>query len=171
MITQNNLTAFIYKNYYYIFLSIFLIWMGIGCFPLYCYESDSLHTMLGCNIIYANGFDFPPSYSYEYNMQPLLYVIIPCLKFIFPFFNVEQIFCLLTAIAAMINIILCIELVYKLTKINRLLILVATFLLPESVAIGMYPNTAIFALLFVVIALHLLLKKRFIYSNPLAELN
>lgn len=165
MINQNNLTAFIYKNYYYIFLSIFLIWMGIGCFPLYCYESDSLHTMLGCNIIYANGFDFPPSYSYEYNMQPLLYVIIPCLKFIFPFFNIEQIFCLLTAIAAMINIILCIELVYKLTKINRLLILFATFLLPESVAIGMYPNTAIFALLFVVIALHLLLKKRFIYST------
>lgn len=165
MTNKNNLTAFIYKNYYYIFLAIFLIWMGIGCFPLYCYESDSMHTILGFHTVYAHGFDLPPLYSYEYNMQPLLYVVVPCLKFILPFFNIEQIFCLLTAIAAMINIILCIELVYKLTKINRLLILFATFLLPESVAIGMYPNTAIFAILFVVIALHLLLKKKFILST------
>ena len=165
MINKNNLTAFIYKNYYYIFLAIFLIWMGIGCFPLYCYESDSMHTILGFHTVYTHGFDLPPSYSYEYDMQPLLYVVVPCLKFILPFFNIEQIYCLLTAIAAMINIILCIELVYKLTKINRLLILFATFLLPESVAIGMYPNTAIFAILFVVIALHLLLKKKFILST------
>lgn len=165
MINKNSLTVFIYRNYYYIFLAIFLIWMGIGCFPLYCYESDGMHTILGCSTVYANGFDLPPLYSYEYNMQPLLYVIIPCLKFILPFFDIEQIFCLLTAIAAMVNIILCIELVYKLTKINRLLILFASFLLPESVAIGMYPNTAIFAILFVVIALHLLLKKKFILST------
>ena len=165
MIDKNNLTAFLYKNYYYIFLAIFLIWMGIGCFPLYCYESDSMHTILGYYTVYTHGFDLPPLYSYEYDMQPLLYVVIPWLKFILPFFNVEQIFCLLTAIAAMINIILCIELVYKLTKINRLLILFATFLLPESVAIGMYPNTAVFAILFVVIGLHLLLEKRFMLST------
>lgn len=139
--------------------------MGIGCFPLYCYESDSMHTILGCNTIFTNGVTFPPSYSYEYDMQPLIYVVVPCLKLILPFLNLEQIFCLLTAIAALINVILSIELVYRLTKLNRLLILFATFLLPESIAIGMYPNTTIFAMLFVVTALHLLLNKRFILST------
>lgn len=139
--------------------------MGIGCFPLYCYEGDSMHTILGCNTVFTNGVNFPPSYSYEYDMQPLIYVVVPFLKLILPFLNLEQIFCLLTAIAALINVILSIELVYRLTKLNRLLILFATFLLPESIAIGMYPNTAIFAMLFVVTALHLLLSKRFILST------
>ena len=63
---------FVSRNSYPIVLVLFFIWICIGIFPLTCYESDSMHVIAGCNIMYNQGLTFPPVYSYLYEMQPLV---------------------------------------------------------------------------------------------------
>ena len=43
---------FVSRNSYPIVLVLFFIWICIGIFPLTCYESDSMHVIAGCNIMY-----------------------------------------------------------------------------------------------------------------------
>lgn len=136
--------------------------MSVGVFPLHCYESDSMHTIAGMNVLFNQGFTIPPAYSYEYNMQPLIYYVVYVFKYILPFLSCEQIFCLLTAIAAVLNVFFCIKFANRLTGLRKKMLLLAMFLLPESVAIGMYPNTAIFAMLPFMIALNFILDKKLI---------
>ena len=63
---------FVFRNGYPIVLVLFFIWICIGIFPLTCYESDSMHVIAGCNIMYNQGLTFSPVYSYLYEMQPLV---------------------------------------------------------------------------------------------------
>ena len=44
---------FVSRNSYPIVLVLFFIWICIGIFPLTCYESDSMHVIAGCNIMYS----------------------------------------------------------------------------------------------------------------------
>ena len=39
------------KLIYYSALTIMLIWMFWGVFPLVCYESDAMHIIAGCNTL------------------------------------------------------------------------------------------------------------------------
>ncbi len=89
---------FVSRNSYPIVLVLFFIWICIGIFPLTCYESDSMHVIAGCNIMYNQGLTFPPVYSYLYEMQPLVTYTVVGFKYIFPFLTCEQIYCLLSAI-------------------------------------------------------------------------
>ena len=141
------------KYCYPILLTLFLLWMCVGVFPLYCYESDSMHTILGCGTLYRQGFTLPPVYSYAYDMQPLIYYLVAGVNCLVPFATCEQVFCLLTAVAAMLTVVASISFVHRLTGIRKEIVLLAFFLLPEVAAIGMYPNTAIFAMLPFVVAL------------------
>lgn len=100
----------------------------------------------------------PPVYSYIYDMQPLIYYVVACLRHVLPM-TCEEIFCLLTAAAAAAAVAACISLIYRLTGLRREWILLALFLLPESAAIGMYPNTAVFAMLPFTAALVCLLRR------------
>lgn len=156
------LRAFIAKHSFVILLVLFLAWMCIGIFPLHCYESDSMHTIAGCYTLLNQGFTIPPIYSYEYHMQPLIYYLVAGMSYLFSFLSCEEMFCLLTGIAAILTILVSIRFVYRITGIRREYILFALFLLPESVAIGMYPNTAIFAMLPFMLALNYFLSRRFI---------
>lgn len=148
------------KYGYEILLLLFLAWMCVGVFPLHCYESDSMHTIVGCEVLRNQGFTLPPVYSYQYDMQPLIYYVVAGGCRLLPFLSCEEMFCLLTAVAAALAVVVCVRFVHRLTGIRREWILFALFLLPESVAIGMYPNTAIFAMLPFVLALDCLLRKR-----------
>ena len=89
---------FVSRNSYPIVLVLFFIWICIGIFPLTCYESDSMHVIAGCNIMYNQGLTFPPVYSYLYEMQPLVTYTVVGFKYVFPFLTCEQIYCLLSAI-------------------------------------------------------------------------
>lgn len=156
------LQAFVAKHSFVILLVLFLAWMCIGIFPLHCYESDSMHTIAGCYTLLNQGFTIPPIYSYEYHMQPLIYYLVAGMSYLFSFLSCEEMFCLLTGIAAILTILVSIRFVYRITGIRREYILFALFLLPESVAIGMYPNTAIFAMLPFMLALNYFLSRRLI---------
>ncbi len=148
------------KNIYYLFYLLYISWTLIGIFPLTCYESDSMHLIAGCDMMNQNGWQFPPEYSYQYDMQPLMtYVIVGVVKLI-PILTCEEAYCILTAIAALLLSTLTIEIVHKLTHINRIWILFGLFLLPEAAAIAMYPNTAVFAALLFIGGMWLILNNR-----------
>lgn len=48
------------KSVYYSALSLMIVWMLVGVFPLICYESDSMHVIAGCNTIANQDFITPP---------------------------------------------------------------------------------------------------------------
>ena len=149
------------RNPYWILLILFALWMCIGIFPLQCYETDGNEIILGCDVMYQEGWSLPPVYSYEYRMQPLMTILIVGLKHLMPFLTCEQIYCLLTAIASFIFLIGCVAFAEHVTNSSKTKILVAAMLLPEMYAIAMYPNTAIPSVACFIWALVLMTRKRY----------
>lgn len=149
------------EKYYLILLSLFLLYIGIGIFPLYCYESDSMHLIMGCSIICNQGFTIPPIYQYEYDMQPMAYILLPCIRHILPFLTCENIYCLLTGVATLLFIPVTIKLINYLTNLPKTIILLSLFLLPETMAIAMYPNTAILALCPAIFGIYAMFKNHY----------
>lgn len=149
-------------NYgYQLALALFILWMCFGIFPLHCYESDSMHVIAGCEIMYNQGWQMPPLWTYEYRMQPLITLVVVALKYVCPILTCEQIYCLLSAVCAIIFLIESLKFVQAiLPSINKYEILFAAFLLPEVYAIAMYANSAIPAAALLAIALNLILKGR-----------
>lgn len=146
---------------YLILLSLFLIWMGFGIFPLQCYETDGQEIILGCDVMYREGWSLPPVYSYEYRMQPLTTLMVVALKHLLPFLTCEQIYCFTTVVFSLVFLFGCITFVQHITKASKTLILIAAMLLPEMYAIAMYPNTAIPAVACFIWALIFLSRERY----------
>ena len=94
--------TFVKKNPYSVLLTLFVLWMCIGIFPLRCYEFDGQEITLGCDVMYREGWSLPPVYSYEYRMQPLMTVLLVALKHVLPFFTCEQIYCFLSAVFSLV---------------------------------------------------------------------
>ena len=126
-------------------LALFVAWVCWGVFPLVGYETDSQELILGCDIMYAEGWQLPPSYSYEYRMHPLTIVSVVALRHLVPMLTCEQIYCLLSAFSAFLFLAGCIAFARRITASGRVKILVAAMLLPEMYAIAMYPNSAVHA--------------------------
>ena len=141
--SNHNFLRYFQKHAYTILLAVFVLWVGIGVFPLNCYETDSMEIIMGCDILYHQGWSLPPALCYEYRMQPLMVNAIVAFKYIFSFLTSEQIYCIFTAIASFIFLIGSIEFVREITNHKRINILIAAMLLPEMYAIAMYPNSAI----------------------------
>nr|WP_129734622.1 hypothetical protein [Parabacteroides goldsteinii] len=120
-------------------------WCLIGVFPIINFESDSINLITGCELMWKNGIQIPPSFSYEWNMQPLIYLLIIFVKHIIPFFTCEQIYCTLTFFCTVGYLYLISLFISKLIKTRWEYIMLILFLFPESYAISSYPNTAIFA--------------------------
>ena len=99
--SQSGVWHFISEYSYQIILALFVLWMCIGIFPLQCYETDGQEIILGCDVMYRDGWTLPPVYSYEYRMQPLIMIVVVCLKHLMPFFTCEEIYCVLTVIAGL----------------------------------------------------------------------
>lgn len=120
-------------------------WWLIGFFPVINFESDSINLITGCELMWKNGIEIPPSFSYAWDMQPLVYFVIVFIKHIVPFFTCEQIYCTLTFLCTIGYLFLISSFVSKLLKIRWEYIMIILFLFPESYAIASYPNTAVFA--------------------------
>lgn len=157
----------IINSFYPLTFSLYVIWTLIGVWPLTCYESDSMHLIAGCDMMVQQGWSFPPVYSYGYDMQPLVTCLVVAIRQGLPMFTCEEVYCLLTAIAAIVLAMLTVELVQKLTAIRREWILSGMFLIPESAAIAMYPNSAVFAALFFVFGLYMTVKGKCGWSTLL----
>ena len=148
------------RNAYSILLAIFVLWICIGVFPLICYETDSMEVILGCDIMYQRGWSLPPTFSYEYRMQPLVTIVVVALKHLMPFLSCEQIYCILAAVSSLAFLIGTIEFAHHVTRFDKSVILLAAVLLPEMYAIAMYPNSAIPAGACFIWALLLITKKK-----------
>ena len=153
---------FVYRHSFSTLLILFVIWMCIGIFPLQCYETDGQEIILGCDIMYHEGWSLPPIYSYEYRMQPLVTILIVGIKHLMHFLTCEQIYCILTAIASLVFLLGCIIFASHVTKASHTKALLAAMLLPEMYAIAMYPNTAILSGAFLIWAMVLTTRKRYV---------
>jgi len=142
--------------------------MGIGIFPLTCYENDSMYMIAGGDVTYHQGWQLPPILAYEYDTQPMIHIITGAVKYLIPFLSCENIYCLLSAICCFIFLAGCLRFVHMtFPQTDKWMVLFATVLLPESYAAAMYPNSAIFAAALYIWALLLIQKKRFLYALPL----
>ena len=117
---MNNVVSAVWKfakqNPYSVLMTLFLLWMCIGIFPLRCYETDGQEIILGCDVMYREGWSFPPVYSYEYRMQPLTTLMVVALKHLVPFFTCEQIYCFTTVVFSLVFLFGCISFVQHVTK-------------------------------------------------------
>ncbi len=156
--SQSSVWLFINKYSYQILLALFVLWMCIGIFPLQCYETDGQEIILGCDVMYRDGWTLPPVYSYEYRMQPLIMIVVAGLKYLMPFFTCEQIYCVLTALAGLAFLMGSLSFARHITGAGKIKTLFAAMLLPEMYAILMYANTAIFAAACFIWALMLIIK-------------
>ncbi len=161
---KNVLSLFLERHAYSLLLLLLFVWVGVGIFPLTCYESDSMHLIAGCSLMYNQGLTVPPEYSYFYDMQPLVTYVVVLLKHVFTFLTCEQIYCLFTGIMAYVMILGCLRLVIRLTGENRILILLTLFFFPEAYACGMYPNTSVAAMALFVWALCFFADKRYAWG-------
>ena len=164
---MNKVLKFVKENPYAVLLTLFILWMCIGIFPLRCYETDGQEIILGCDVMYSEGWSLPPVYSYEYRMQPLTTIMIVALKHLLPFFSCEQIYCFTTAVFSLVFLLGCISFARYITQASKTRILIAAMLLPEMYAIAMYANTAIPAAACFVWALILLSKGRYFLTGLL----
>ena len=130
---------------YGLFLALFVAWVCCGVFPLVSYETDSQELILGCDIMSAEGWSLPPTYSYEYRMHPLTIISVVALRHLVPALSCEQIYCLLSAFSAFVFFAGCLVFVRRVTGGGRMKILAATMLLPETYAIAMYPSSSVHA--------------------------
>ena len=141
--SQSTICQFVNKYTYPILLTLFVLWTCIGIFPLQSYETDGYEIILGCDVMYREGWSFPPIYSYEYRMQPLITILIVSLKHLMPFLTCEQIYSIMTVVSSLFFLIGCIRFAEYVTGASKTKILIAAMLLPEMYAIAMYPNSAI----------------------------
>lgn len=154
-----------FKNnrWYSCCLMIFIAWMSIGIFPLVSYEGDSMQIIAGINNMNNTSITFPPAFTYQYGMQPAIYYIVLIFKKSLPFLTCQQWYCLLSSISAIIYLIFTIEFIHHVGKQSRLLLLICAFLIPETAAIAMYPNTTVFAAALSIVGFYLLLRNNYLY--------
>lgn len=160
---RNSLSVvydFVNKHTYPILLTLFVVWVLVGVFPLQCYEADGQVITLGCDVTYREGWTLPPLYTYEYRQQPLITILMTALKHMMPFFATEQIYYVFSVLCSFIFLIGCIEFGRMIAQTSRTRLLIAAMLLPEMYAIAMYSNSAIPAAALMIWALILILKQK-----------
>ena len=168
--SQSAICQFVNKYTYPILLTLFVVWTCIGIFPLQSYETDGYEIILGCDVMYREGWSFPPIYSYEYRMQPLITILIVSLKHLMPFLTCEQIYSIMTVVSSLIFLIGCIRFAEYVTGASKTKILIAAMLLPEMYAIAMYPNSAIPSAACFLWGLILMSRERYWYAGALFAL-
>ncbi len=142
-----------------IIILLILIWISFGYFPILNVEGDSAFFSAGCERLYANGFQIPPDYFYEWDMQPLVGVILVGFKYIFPSLSCELIYNILTIICSISYFFVASQFISKLSKLRWEYCFIILILFPESYSIAYYSNTTIFASLISLIGFILIIKK------------
>ena len=64
-----------------------------------------MHVIAGCEQMYNEGWQLPPRYSYEYRMQPLVTISVVALRYVIPCLSCGEIYCLFSALSAIIFLI------------------------------------------------------------------
>lgn len=112
---------------YLVLFALYVLWMGVGVFPLVNFETDSPCTLMGVQIMLNNGLELPPPIAYAYDMQPAVsYLLYGTAKLLW-FWDVEQIYLLLCALSTVVFVVLSVQLVSELTGIRKEVILLAFF--------------------------------------------
>ena len=127
-------------------ISLLVIWISFGFFPIINIESDSALLSASCEHLYYNGFEMPPDFSYQWDMQPAIYFVILLFKNIFPMFSSEEIYSVLTILFFFIFVISSSIFLERLLNTKWELICFLLLLFPEAYSISYYPNTAIFSM-------------------------
>lgn len=141
-----GIRSILHSDRLYVALSLcFVVWMLWGIFPLFSYENDSMRIVNGVTLMHNTQTGPPPAISYQYNMQPLISYVLLGIKNWVPQWGTEQVYCALSALLSIVFFFLCVVFVRKVMGLNRLVVMLALVLLPESYAVMTYPNTAIFA--------------------------
>lgn len=152
----------------YALLALFMLWMACGVSPLMCYESDNMHLIAGCYQMMSEGLHCPPAYSYFYDMQPLVTYVVVLLAKAIPMLDVEQHYCLFTAVMAIVALVGCVKLLQRLLPDTSIgMVLLALFFLPESYACAFYPNSTVPAFALFVWALYLICRGSWWGAMPL----
>lgn len=159
------------RNFYffYVLFALFVAWTAYGAFPLVCFEEDGSNVILGVQQMLNRGWSVSPHLNYCYAAQPLVYYVIGAFALLSGL-TCEQSYCLLTLVFAIVFAWQIIAFVHRLTGLRREYIIGALFLLPESYAIASYPNSAIFAAVFFMWGLDMLLRHRYWFATLLLGL-
>lgn len=144
-----------------IIILLIILWFMIGFFPMLNFEGDSSYLIAGCERMYNDGFNFPPDFYYEWNMQPLVGIFVVLFRYLFPFWNCEEIYSGLTFIITIAYLFTSSYFVSKISKIRWEYIFIIFIFFPESYSIAFYPNTVIFASITSLLGFCVILKKPF----------
>lgn len=145
---------------FHLLFILFVLWQIVGILPLRSYEGDAISIAGACEYAYKSGRLLISEVGYGYWMQPLTYLLIYYLHHLFTSCSCETIYCFVSALCAIGLQYFAILLAHKLCSLDRRLILAALFLLPESFALSMYPNSTAIAGLFIFAAFGLLSQRR-----------
>lgn len=139
-----------------LFLFLFVItvvWMSAGIFPLICYEGDSLYNAGGINQLFVEDNVRADDILYGLWMQPLTIYLLWGIKHLMPAVDTETIYCVISSAASIALFYATVLFMARLTRLSKSLCLVALWLLPESYALAMYPNSTSLTMLIIVLAL------------------
>lgn len=148
-----------------ILILIILVWISIGFFPVLNIEGDGALFSAGCERLYANGFRLPPDYFYQWDMQPLVGILVVAVKFILPVLSCEIIYNILTILFSLTYLFIAALFISRIIKIRWEYCFFIILLFPESYSISYYSNTTIFASVFVLLGFLFILKKPLNYYS------
>ncbi len=149
---------------FYLLFTLIVAWMMPGIFPLISYEGDANSISAACEMWVADPSTDLNTAGYGYFMQPLTFFTIIGLKLLLPFAGCEQIYSVLTALCTIALLFLASKFINKLSGIGMTTALIALWLMPESYALAMYPNSEAPVLLITFGAFYLMLKRKYIIA-------
>lgn len=152
------------KYIFYLLFCLFVVWQLIGVLPLISYEADAVSICAGCEYSFRHGFDTLGEKGYGFWMQPLIYYFLYLLKLIFRSVPIENIYSIVSSVSAIGLQYLIVLFVSRYADLNKNVVIAALFLIPESYALSMYPNTASISLLLYCGGLFMILDKKWIQS-------
>lgn len=149
---------------FYLLFTLIVAWMMPGIFPLISYEGDANSISAACEMWVADPSTDLNTAGYGYFMQPITFFTIIGLKLLLPFAGCEQIYSVLTALCTIALLFLASKFINKLSGIGMTTALIALWLMPESYALAMYPNSEAPVLLITFGAFYLMLKRKYIIA-------
>ena len=101
-----------------LFILLILVWISIGYLAILNIEGDSALFGAGCERLWQNGLSLPPDYFYEWDMQPLVGLIVVSAKHLLPLLTCEQLYNILTILFSISYLFVASVFVSKLSKIR-----------------------------------------------------
>ncbi len=163
------------KNVGFIILISIAIYFSIGFFPISRFETDSMAISNSCEHMINEGIVKENIIGHSFHMQSGTYFLIISIS---KFLHVNTFTCysILTIIASLLAFYLLVLNLHFITNEDLWKIAIILLLFQEVTAIGYYPNSAVIATVFFLLAFYLILKfpdrpKILIVSAPLLAIS